>query len=290
MRSVQLTERVVDPADLIQELACDSFAFDRRSCRAVEVCGAHPRPVSPRDSWVIHRRSSRTALHATDRSHGCDPQRAGDDDAPTAVTPAGDPRARLRADPGAATPRSQPSAASWASVLSLRPASNSRTRADSAAGTSTTVSPDATSCCANNAPTTRRAFHGPQPRLERCRPTQQPVALSTISTNRHFAHELFVAVDHRGSVRSLMRIDPNDEHEGPPQSEVNAAAGTPDAGMPFLFRATPQHGNRRTASSLGSQPNRRQGILETSPPAPSTLRTTPQRVTSNPLSGQSVRA
>jgi hypothetical protein len=42
--------------------------------------------------------------------------------------------------------------------------------------------------------------------------------------------------------------------------------------MPFLFRATPQLGNRQTASSLGSQPNRRQGILETDPPAPSTLR------------------
>ncbi|MDQ1510453.1 MAG: hypothetical protein QOG50_2297 [Actinomycetota bacterium] len=34
----------------------------------------------------------------------------------------------------------------------------------------------------------------------------------------------------------------------------DAATGTPDAGTPFLFRATPQHGNRRMASSLGSQP------------------------------------
>src|SRR3954451_15623480 len=33
--------------------------------------------------------------------------------------------------------------------------------------------------------------------------------------------------------------------------------------MPFLFRATPQHGNRQTASSLGSQTSRRQGIIET---------------------------
>jgi hypothetical protein len=37
-------------------------------------------------------------------------------------------------------------------VLSLWPESNNRARADNAAGTSTTVSPDATSCCANNAP------------------------------------------------------------------------------------------------------------------------------------------
>ena len=42
--------------------------------------------------------------------------------------------------------------ASCASVLSLRALSSSRARAESAGGTSSTVSPAATSCCANNAP------------------------------------------------------------------------------------------------------------------------------------------
>ena len=43
----------------------------------------------------------------------------------------------------------------------------------------------------------------------------------------------------------------------------NAAAGTPDAGMPFLFRATPQHGNRRDGLIARKPTRRRQGILET---------------------------
>ncbi len=42
--------------------------------------------------------------------------------------------------------------ASWASVLRLCPVSNSRARADSFAGTSTTVSPSASSRCASGRP------------------------------------------------------------------------------------------------------------------------------------------
>jgi hypothetical protein len=99
-----------------------------------------------------------------------------------------------------------------------------------------------------------RTFHGPESRFERCRPREQPLALSTIGLHAQLADELFVAVDHRRGVRSLMGIDPNDEHQGLLASKWNTAAGTPDAGMPFLFRATPQHGNRQTVSSLGSQP------------------------------------
>jgi hypothetical protein len=51
-----------------------------------------------------------------------------------------------------------------------------------------------------------------------------------------------------------------------------AAAGTPDAGMPFLFRATPQHGNRRDGLIVRKPTRKWQGIIETNPPAPSTLR------------------
>jgi hypothetical protein len=56
-----------------------------------------------------------------------------------------------------------------------------------------------------------------------------------------------------------------------------AAAGTPDAGMPFLFRATPQHGNRRADSSLGSQPQWRQGIIGTTRRHPRRYETTAAR-------------
>ena len=72
---------------------------------------------------------------------------------------------------------------------------------------------------------TGRAFDRPQPRFERCRPTQQPFALSTIGTHQQLANKLFVAVDHRGGVRSLVRVDPNDEHECPPRSAVERRGG-----------------------------------------------------------------
>ena len=76
-----------------------------------------------------------------------------------------------------------------------------------------------------------------------------------------------------------MRIDPNDEHDSPPDQKWVAAAGTPDVRMPFLFRATPQHGNRRADSSLESQPERRQGILETTRRHPRRYETTAARDT-----------
>ena len=83
----------------------------------------------------------------------------------------------------------------------------------------------------------------------------------------------------------LCGIDPNDEHVSSSPRKWNTAAGTPDAGMPFLFRATPQHGNRRMASSLGSQPE--SGRALSRPPA-GTLDATkpPQRVTPTQPSGQ----
>jgi hypothetical protein len=69
-----------------------------------------------------------------------------------------------------------------------------------------------------------------------------------------------------------MGIDPNDEHERLLTSQWKTAAGTPDVGMPFLFRATPQHANQRDGLIARKPTQRRQGILETNPPAPSTLR------------------
>ena len=54
----------------------------------------------------------------------------------------------------------------------------------------------------------------------------------------------------------------------------NAAAGTPDAGMPFLFRATPQHGNRRdgliarkpTRTAAGHSRDHSAGTLDATKP------------------------
>ena len=56
------------------------------------------------------------------------------------------------------------------------------------------------------------AFNRPQPWSERRCPRQQPFSLSTISTHQHLTDHLLVAINHRGGVRSLMRVDPNDEH------------------------------------------------------------------------------
>src|SRR3954451_14243653 len=83
-----------------------------------------------------------------------------------------------------------------------------------------------------------------------------------------------------------MGIDPNNEHEASSHRSGNTAAGTPDVGMPFLFRATPQHGNRRTASSFRSQPESGRAFLR---PTAGTLDATnqPQRVTGTQPSGQS---
>jgi hypothetical protein len=74
---------------------------------------------------------------------------------------------------------------------------------------------------------------------------------------------MFAAVDDRGRVRPFVWVDPDDEHAEPSSSEVNAAAGTPDVGMPFLFRATPQQEHRHDGPIVRKPTQTRQGILET---------------------------
>jgi hypothetical protein len=101
---------------------------------------------------------------------------------------------------------------------------------------------------------TGRSLHGPQSRLELRRPAQQSVALAAIGTHQELTDQPLGAVDRNGSMRPLVRVDSNDEHDVLLDQKWIAAAGTPDAGMPFLFRATPQHGNRRADLSIGSQP------------------------------------
>ncbi len=60
-----------------------------------------------------------------------------------------------------------------------------------------------------------------------------------------------------------MGIDPNHEHRQRPRTEVKTAAGTPDAGMPLLFRATPQHGHQRADPIARKPTHSQQGTLET---------------------------
>ena len=152
-----------------------------------------------------------------------------------------------------------------------------------------TVSPARDELLRQQRAVTGRAFNRPQPRFERCRPAQQPVALSTIgrtdsSPTSCSSRSITAAVCDPLCGSIPMMNTKSSSHQ-----KWNAAAGTPDAGMPFLFRATPQHGNRRDGLIARKPTRRRQGILETNPPAPSTLRTQPQRVTRTQPSGQSVR-
>jgi hypothetical protein len=109
-------------------------------------------------------------------------------------------------------------------------------------------------------------------------------SLRNVSTHQDLTDEPFVAVDRNGGMRPLVRVDSNDEHAVLLDQKWFAAAGTPDAGMPFLFRATPQLGNRRADSSLRSQPGG--GGALSGPPA-GTLDATkpPQRVTRTQASG-----
>ena len=65
--------------------------------------------------------------------------------------------------------------------------------------------------------------------------------VATIRVDAELAHELLVTVEHRGGVGPLVRVDTDDEHEPPRRlSDGNATAGSPEEGVPFLFRATPQ--------------------------------------------------
>ena len=136
---------------------------------------------------------------------------------------------------------------------------------------------------------TRRAFDRPQPRLERRRPTQQPLTLSAIRRTDNSPTSCSSRSITAAVCDPLCGSIPMMNTKVLLASKWNAAAGTPDAGMPFLFRATPQHGNQRDGLIARKPTQQAAGHSRDHPPAPSTLRNTPQRVTSDPPSGQSVR-
>jgi hypothetical protein len=91
--------------------------------------------------------------------------------------------------------------------------SNSRTRAESLGGTSSTVSPAATNCWANSAPVpVAPSTARPHPRHEGFRPHQQLLSLlSACRQVQHRAHALVLVERGRG-VRAAVRIDPDHKH------------------------------------------------------------------------------
>jgi hypothetical protein len=62
----------------------------------------------------------------------------------------------------------------------------------------------------------RRALDCPTTRFEPSRERQQTVALLTIGADPDLVDHLLGRVEDRGHVRTLMRIDPDDEHRTPP--------------------------------------------------------------------------
>ena len=117
-----------------------------------------------------------------------------------------------------------------------------------------------------------RALDRPRPRHERCRPLDERLALRPARGDAQFADHGLVAIDHCRGVRRLVRIDPNDEHEA-----LLIAFGAPWRAflirVPFLFRATPQLGNRRDGRFAKKPTNTAAGHSRDHPPEPSTLRT-----------------
>ena len=156
--------------------------------------------------------------------------------------------------------------ASWGSVLSVQPASSSRTRADSVGGTSSTVSPAATSCCASSAPSPEAdsmahvrgvksaANSSSRSRWRRSAPTRSsPMTVSVRSSTAAVWDPLW------GSIPMMNTCPPRGSASG------DATAGTPDEGR--LLAPVSSHTAARTRPSghfaLKPTNNGGQGILET---------------------------
>jgi hypothetical protein len=80
-------------------------------------------------------------------------------------------------------------------------------------------------------------------------------------------NELRAIVDDGGGAGTLVRVDPDDEHDALLLAVRcgGASAGRPDEGVSSLSPLSSHAAarTRRAAASFESQPNRRQGILET---------------------------
>jgi hypothetical protein len=70
-----------------------------------------------------------------------------------------------------------------------------------------------------------RALHRPTARFEASREHQQPVPLLTIGPDLDLVDDLLRRIEHRGHVRPLVGIDPDDEHLAPPASRTRHPGG-----------------------------------------------------------------
>jgi hypothetical protein len=141
---------------------------------------------------------------------------------------------------------------SWLSVMSLRPESSNRTRADSVGGTSSTTSPAATSCWAQQHPGASGTFYRPDPRRERRRPLEQPLALPAIRHHPVLVDQLLSPVEHRGGTRPAVRVDPDDEQNPRRYGTPSRRAPDPPSGQSVrAVRACPRYvgGGRRCADA-----------------------------------------
>ena len=131
-----------------------------------------------------------------------------------------------------------------------------------------------------------RALDRPAPRFERRGECQQSIALRTIRADTDLAHELLVTVEHRRGVRRLVWIDSNEEHGEPPRTTrmENTPAGSPEEGVPFLFRATPKP--RSSGSLFARKPTANDGrAFWRQPTGPRDATETPAASASHPHSG-----
>src|SRR5439155_12389523 len=134
-------------------------------------------------------------------------------------------------------------------------------------------------------------FDGPGAGGERFGEVQEAVALAAIRNHPQLTDQAFLPVQHRRSMRPLVRVDPDHEHDVllKVRAAVDATAGSPDEGsIARLFRATPQRepGGR----SLRSEANRVGGRAFSRPPArPSDATSELVAPAAHSPSGQSVR-
>ena len=165
--------------------------------------------------------------------------------------------------------------ASLGSVLSIRPRSSSRTRADNFGWHIDHLLADADELLGEHRTHPRRSLDRPGARLEPCRPLQQPASLMPIGVDTDRVDDRLGAVDRDRSVGPLVRVDPDDEHDVLPVLVVGfAAAGTPDT---CRCRSSYEPHRDRTwpDGRFAQKPtSRRQGIRETHPTRPPTLRNT----------------
>ena len=135
-----------------------------------------------------------------------------------------------------------------------------------------------------------RTFDRPTTRFEPCRERQEPVALLTISADPDLIDHGLGRVEDRCHVRTLVGIDPDDEHLTPPASrmETSRRADLKRGAVPV-----PSHTETEIRQAVGSFKGQtacgRQGILETTHQTPTTLRTT-AAPHPHSHSGHSVRA